>query len=209
LSKELEGKWKPGGRGRPPIATRPHETLTEEEQEFELSDLYSSGGKWSVEDKVRAASAMMVTGSSLKASKLVGIPAATIRWWANQSSWWPELIKAVRKEKQDELDAVQTDVIHKSLDELNDRLDNGDEVITKDGDKVRKKLGGRDLAIIHGTLFDKRQLVRGDPTSKVGKSDTDAIEALAQRFEDFANQMQQSGSMAKPIEGEVIENGSE
>lgn len=191
--------------GRPPIVSRPQEVLTEEDQKFELSDLYSPFGKWSPEDKIAAASAMMICGSSPKAASHLKrhygleIAESTIRWWAAEASWWPDLMKVLRKEKDEELDAMQTDMIHKSAEELQDRLDQGDEVVTKDGDVVRKAVGARDLAIIHGTLYDKRALKRGDPTSKVERSDSEALAQLAEQFSNFAKKMEESGNLAKPI----------
>lgn len=199
-----EGEWRPGKAGRPPANSRPHELLSEDEQGVILADLYHPSDKWSVEDKIRAASAMMITGNSKKASKVTGIPDSTIRWWATRSSWWPGLMKQVRKEKQEELDAAHTEILHKTIVKLIDRVENGDEVVTKDGDVVRKGVGARDLAIVHGTIYDKRALLRGDPTSKTERTDSDAIEELGRRFEKFAQQMMDSGNLAKPIKGEVL-----
>lgn len=199
-----EGEWRPGGKGAPPLRSRPQELMTEEEQGLVLSDLYHPSDKWSVEDKVRAATAMMIRGNSKRASADTGIPDSTIRWWATKSSWWPSLMKQVRKDKQEELDALQTDILHKTIGQLAERVEKGEEVVTKDGDIVHRGIGARDLAIIHGTIYDKRALLRGDPTSKTERSDSDAIEELGRRFEKFAEQMKISGNMAKPIEGEKI-----
>ena len=153
---------------------------------------------------------MMTAGNSKQASKLLyswglEIPDSTIRWWATQASWWPELMKVLRKEKDEELDAMQTEIIHKAGEELVDRLTKGDEVITKDGDVVHKAVSARDLAIIHGTLYDKRALKRGDPTSKVERSDSDALAQLAEQFSNFAKKMEESGNLAKPINGDVTD----
>ena len=196
-----------GKKGRKPLVSKPHECLTPEEQQFELSDLYSANGKWSVEDKVAAATQYAITGNSKQAGKLTGIPPATIRWWKTESSWWPELLKEVRKAHAEELDGLQTNLIHKSAQELADRLENGDEVLDKNGEIRRKKLGGRDLVIIHGTLYDKRALSRGNPTSKVERSDYEALTQLAEQMAEFGRvqkKMQESGNFAKPIEGETI-----
>lgn len=202
-----EGAWRPGKKGCPPEKTRPHELLSEENRGFVLSDLYTAHDKYTAEEKISAATAMMITGNSQKSSKITGIPASTIRWWANESSWWPSLMKKVRKDKNEELDAVQTDILHKTLGKLQDRVENGDAVITKDGDVAYKEVSARDLATVHGIIFDKRALNRGDPTSKSERSDTDAIQQMARQFEKFAKQLQDGGALAKPIEGEVIDNG--
>ena len=206
--------WQRGLAGRPPAVSRPHELLEEEEQKLELSDLYRANGKWSPEDKIAAATAYIYTGTSQAASRMlrewgIEIADSTIRWWATQSSWWPELVKQVRKDKDEEIDALQTNLLHETGEQILDRVRNGDEVITKDGDIVRKKMTGRDLTIVHGTVWDKRALKRGNPTTRVEKNDNEALLELAQRFNQFAKQMEESGNLAKPIEGEVIEHGTE
>ena len=206
--------WQKGLAGRPPAISRPHELMDDEEQKLELSDLYRANGKWSPEQKIAAATAFVTTGTSKAASRMlqnwgIEIADSTIRWWATQSTWWPELVKQVRKDKDEEIDALQTTVIHRSGEELLDRVENGDEVVTKDGDVVRKKMTGRDLAMVHGTAWDKRSLKRGNPTSRVEKNDSDAIAELGRRFVEFADQMKAAGNLAKPIEGEIIHGESE
>lgn len=204
--------WQKGLAGRPPAISRPHELMDEKEQELELSDLYRANGKWSPDHKIAAATAYVLTGTSQAAARQlqkwgIEIADSTIRWWATQSSWWPELIKQVRKDKDEEIDALQTTIIHRSGEELLDRIEEGDEVVTKDGDVVRKKMTGRDLAMVHGTAWDKRSLKRGNPTSRVEKSDHDALIQLGEQMTKFAKQMEEAGHLAKPIEGEVLRNG--
>ena len=76
-----------------------------------------------------------------------------------------------------------TSIIHFAGEELIDRLQNGDEVITKDGDVRQKKIGAKDLAWIMSIIHDKRALLRGDPTSRTEKIDTAKIlDDMAKRF---------------------------
>ena len=56
---------------------------------------------------------------------------------------------------------------------LKDRLRNSDAHIGKSGEIIRKPIGGRDIAVITGVLFDKRALLRHQPTSISGKVDTE------------------------------------
>lgn len=202
--------WQKGKAGRPPIKARPYDVhMDEDEQKLELSDLYRPNGKWSIDDKIAAATAFVYTGNSKASSRMlmkwgIEIPDSTIRWWATQSTWWPELVKQVRKDKDEEIDALQTEIIHRSGEELLDRVNNGEETVTKDGYIVRRKMTGRDLAMVHGTAWDKRSLKRGNPTSRVEKSDSDALDELTSRFEKFTKQMEEAGHFAKPIEGTTV-----
>jgi transposase-like protein len=173
------------------------------EWQLDLNDLYAPNGKYSPEEKLYAVVCFMVEGNSIAAGKRSGINPATIRWWKTESTWWDDAMKEARRRYQDALDGKLTKVVHEGADAILERIENGDEVITKDGDIERKRLGARDLAIIVGTMYDKRALLRGDPTSNPGGKNT-SLENLAKQFENFAHKLEQSGNLAKPIEGKVI-----
>jgi hypothetical protein len=188
------------------IQEKPPEDISEEQAEIDLTELYSPNNVWTPEQKISAVQAYMITGSSIKAEKICGIKASTIRWWKNQSSWWNAVMSQVRRDKQDELDGQFTTLLDKVMNNLEDRLEHGDEVLDKEGNIRHKKIDGRSLATIGGIIYDKRHLLRSDPDSKGQKSETSAVEALAERFANFTQQMKDSGLMGKPIEGEVIRN---
>lgn len=172
--------------------------------ELDLNELYAPNGKYTPEEKLYAVVCYMVEGNSIKASKRCGVPPDTIRWWKNESSWWNDAMREARRQYQDMLDARLTSIIHKATDEFEDRLINGDEVITKGGGLAKKKMGGRDVATSMAILYDKRALLRGDPTSNPGKGSSNQLDALAQKFEAFARKMEESGNLAKPIQGKVV-----
>jgi hypothetical protein len=92
----------------------------------------------------------------------------------------------VRNEKQDELDASYTRVIHKAQEALIDRLEHGDEVITRTGERMRKAVTAKDLATIGGIQFDKRQIARNLPTSISNATDNKALADLKAQFEALA-----------------------
>jgi len=120
--------------------------------------------KYTLEDKLRAAFAYIITGNSVEASAICGIPDRTLREWT-ETTWWPELISEAKTKKNGELDAMYTRVIEKALKGVEDRVDFGDEVLDKFGQPIRKAVSGRDLAIIAATFQDKRAIIRGEPTS--------------------------------------------
>lgn len=144
----------------------------------------TAGKKRDTEDRLRAAMAYLITGNSLDASKVCGIPDKTIRDWTREV-WWADFIGECRKEKNEELDAAFTSIIHLAVGEVKDRIINGDEVIdTKTGSKNRKKVSARDATLVAAVLVDKRAISRGEPT-RISKtlSEKDRLKTLAEDLE--------------------------
>lgn len=169
--------------------------------ELDLNDLYAKNSKYTPEQKLYAVLCYMVEGTSVKAGKVSGVDPATIRWWKAEASWWAPALKELRRQYQDQLDAKFTGLIHSAVKKIEERIEIGDEVIDKYGDLHHKAISARDMTMILAILYDKRALLRGDPTSNAGKVGSQELDALTQRFENFAKEMEQSGALAKPIEG--------
>jgi len=132
------------------------------------------------------------SGKSLaEAAKIINVPAKTVVGWKRRSSWWDEIALKHRKDLQTELDNKLTNVIHKTLEELNDRLNYGDHKFdTKTGDLVRVPVVSRDLAVIMSNLYEKRALIRGEATSIKQESQA-TLQTLEDKFKSFALQLQQ------------------
>ena len=147
-----------------------------------LADIYDPRARIAPEVKIHAAACFMMTGTVNGAERLSGIDHRTISDWKNNSEWWPTVLQKVRKEKQDELDAKLTALIHTSTDALEDRLENGVEVLTKDGFK-KQSMSARDIINAISTLYDKRAMLRGDPTSITQKTtSSDVLNELKATF---------------------------
>ena len=152
------------------------------------ADIYDPRAKIAPELKIHAAAAFFATGTVDGASRLTGLNHQTISEWKNKSEWWDPVLSKLKKEKNDELDATVTDLIHKTTTELNDRIING-EVQMHQGVPTGhlKPMTGRDLAATLNTLYDKRTMMRGEPTSISGKADQSTIiDSLKEQFEKMA-----------------------
>jgi hypothetical protein len=164
----------------------PKQDCSEPNNEFDLSELYSSRAKYTAQQKLEAVTAYVMTGTISGASRLTGLSTQLMSEWKNRATWWPDAYAAVKVQKQEEMDGVMTSIIHLAAEEVVDRLLNGDEVITKDGDLMRKKMSGKDIGWIMAVTHDKRALLRGDPTSRTEKVDTaKMLDALTKRFEEM------------------------
>ena len=161
-----------------------------DDNEFSLSDLYDPRSKYSAEQKVSAAMSYVQTGNSKWASNLCGIPSETIRWWKASASWWPDAVARCRKLKRDDIDGTMQSIQDKALGKLADAVENGETVVTKDGGLVKKPVSARDLTIIAATLFDKQNLIRGEPTSNTGSKDrTEMMKELLSKFEELSQEI--------------------
>ena len=153
--------------------------------------------------KIEAATTYAVTGSAVMVAALTKIPEVTIRGWRKQD-WFQAILKEVWAENNELLNTKLTNSIQKAQDLLDDRLDNGDHKVLKDGTVVRVPISGKDLSLITAINFDKRQILRGEPTSRSetvgpGEKTLNKLEQLAETFKSLANKTRQ------PIDGEVID----
>ena len=141
---------------------------------------------FSDKEKMEAACTFAVTGNSRRTAEITKISECTIRAW-KQTEWWNEIQANIVKEQDEELDTKLTKLVDKAVEGVNDRLDNGDYVYDAKNEKiVRKPINGKDLAIITAITVDKRQLLRGLPTSRTEKvSQDERLLKLAEQFKSF------------------------
>ena len=159
-------------------------------------------GWWSHDKKCQVVTTYLAVGNAPMTEAVTGVPRGTIRQWKMQD-WWKELETDIRSEEDSGLDVKLTKIIDKSLDAVMDRVENGDFIFdSKTGKFNRKPVHMRDALRAATEVFDKRNLLRGKPTSRVEKHNVqDNLANLAAEFAKFA--------AAKTIQGEVIEDANE
>jgi hypothetical protein len=161
-----------------------------DDNEFSLADLYDPRSKYSAEQKVAAAMSYVKTGNSKWASQLCGIPDETIRWWKASASWWPDAITKCRRLKRDDLDGACNAIIDKALNKIEDAVENGETIVSRDGNLIQKPVSARDLTIIAATLFDKQNLIRGEPTSLSERRDrSEVMKDLLSKFQELSDEI--------------------
>lgn len=148
--------------------------------------LIKPGTSYSAETMREAAGYYVVTGSITKTSELTGIPKSTIGTWKANNAKWLELVEQVRNEKQEEIDAGYTRIIHKGIQVVEDRLENGEVTFDKDGNEIKTPVKMRDAAWTMAVTFDKRQILRNMPTSISNNSNLDV---LAKKLEQLDKQL--------------------
>jgi hypothetical protein len=160
-----------------------------DESEFSLASLYHPLSKYTPEQKMRVVAEMLIWEDSLKVEKLTGVNAATIRWWKTQAVWWPAAVDHCRRNKNDELDAVMTRVMHKAMSNVEDIIENGEDVVTKTGQIVKKMPGLQHQVMAAAILQDKREGLRAAPGVKDKKNSDEVLEKLLKGFEDLSQEI--------------------
>jgi hypothetical protein len=105
-------------------------------------------------DRQKAATAYLVHGNSKAASRACGIPASTIRDWARTPEF-QELVSLVRLDMAKLAGDSLRRIFLASLDNIEDRLRNGDVVLNrKTGQTVRRPVTALDAARIGALMRD-------------------------------------------------------
>lgn len=195
LQKKRKREWTLG-------RTHPDEPDKKESREerayWKLMEIVPNGPVYTAFQRIDAAKAYMETGSFKDAAALSTVPYATIVSWSRSAEWWKVALKELREEKNDKLDGKITKVMDKVLTALEERLENGDSKLNKDGELVRVPISFRDLSIAGlAILFDKRALMRGQATSRTEIiSQEKRLSTLSEAFAKIAKE--------RTVEGQVL-----
>lgn len=84
-----------------------------------------------------------------------------------------------------------TDTIHIAIDEIRERMDNGDyKRDPRTGEIFRLPVSMKEIASTLAIIYDKRALIRGEATSIKAESKA-SLQSLKESFEQFALQMKE------------------
>lgn len=131
---------------------------------------------YSAEFKIRTCVEFLLSCNTTGTARKMGIKdETTLRDWL-KADWWPTCVAAAREYFADDLTSGFSRLVKMTQDALEDRIVNGDflryeDKIDPDTGEVlerkmiRRPIGARDLALIGGLSFDKRQIATGNPTT--------------------------------------------
>ena len=156
-------------------------------------------GKWADSQRIELVTTWLATGNLALSAATLGIPEITARVWKTQP-WWKEMVAEIRASENMELDSKIKKVVDKSVDQLLDRVDNGDfQYDQKTGTLVRKPISARDAAKITSDMIDRRELLQGKKQEQIDSSRKmeDKLLKLADELSRFAK--------AKVVQEVVVE----
>ena len=158
---------------------------------------------WGDKKKVEAVTTWLALGKLPLVSAVTEVPVTTLRQWKLQP-WWKELVSQIQEESTQELDTKLTGIIDKSLDEVNERVKNGEFILdSKTGTVKRIPVKLKDVHKVASDLLDKRDLVRGRPAQRqVEQVQVDILKKLAYQFAEWAQNNMRS---VRVIDVEVVD----
>lgn len=130
-------------------------------------------------------------GQVKRVAELAKIPESIVYSWRKQQ-WFHDCLREIRTENNEKLDAKFTEVVEEALEQVTDRVRYGDYSQNAKGEVVRRPVSAKDLSLVVAINLDKRELLRGEPTSrtadtsKVVEKTVDRLEKLAETFENLA-----------------------
>lgn len=137
--------------------------------------------------KVEVVTTYLILGKAPLVEAATGVPRGTIRTWKMQP-WWKEMEADIRSEEDVELDGKLSKIVDRTLDTVIDRIEHGDYILdSRSGTVKRVPVKMKDAHKVSVDLIDKRNLLRGKPTSRVEKVGVDdTMLKLAEQFKEWA-----------------------
>jgi len=134
--------------------------------------------------RMDAVARYMLLGNMRVVSEQVGVTYNTLVEW-KRSSWWPEMVETIRRQKKGKTNQSITKIIEQSLDVIEDRLENGDFIMNnKTGEIVRKPVGVREATTIAHQLL-QRQTAIEELENKMSRSEDTVQETLTLLAKEF------------------------
>lgn len=150
--------------------------------------LASEGRWWSDGQKLEAVKTYLITGNVAMTARILKIPEDTLRRWV-KSTWWVDIVAELRCQDELQLSTRFKKIVEKTLEVVEDRLENGDFVYDqKTGAMRRKPVAMRDAHKVGLDLDAKRDLILGRQAPQASNEQIDAkLSKLAQSFADIVN----------------------
>lgn len=171
-------------------------------------------GFYSEQKKIEALTIFAVTGNIAEVERLTGVTRFIFKKWQKEA-WYQEVLEDLRAENDSTFDAAFTKILEKLIGAIDDRVVNGDFVVLKDGSLIRKPVTLRDAVGAMMITVDKRQLLRGKPTSRTETTSVEKkLEKLVEQFESLAKKgrpvaiVPDDQDMPEPLLAEYIEKGN-
>ena len=145
-------------------------------------------------DRALAVHTYVWSGNQSEVARLFDISPAAVHK-ATKQPWWQELEVQVLAEYREQHAARMRRTAIRTLDELEDRIENGDEVLDSEGQSRLQKVKAKDLAVCFGIVSQHMTRANSQPTLSVNID----LAQLAQQFAALA----QGGQAQSP--GQVLD----
>ena len=135
-------------------------------------------------------------------SEILNIPLHSVKRFVNHAGWH-QLVRQLRSVLDEEIENRFQRNLRLALNELEDRLEHGNKVVSKKGTEERRALSALDLSGIAASLFDRRNAAR-----KIVDGVPDEPTDIKKSLDDIADILRKHNTFA-PHVPQVIDVDSE
>jgi hypothetical protein len=148
-----------------------------------LPNSQQKGVQWSEEKRMEALTTFIATGSLVMTETITKVPLITLKLW-KKSDWWQEYMRELQEEANTKLSKKLDSILEKSIESVEDRLENGDfNYDVRTGKTIRIPAKLRDVHRVTADLIEKKaklvQLIK--PPEEKGVT-ADHLVELAKAF---------------------------
>ena len=105
-------------------------------------------------EKFKAVATYILLGTLTATASELQISRETLKDWKDKD-WWKKYERQIKNEENAALSAKYRKIVQKTLDQIQERLDNGDSIVLKDGSIHKLPVKARELALIAAISTDK------------------------------------------------------
>jgi transposase-like protein len=141
--------------------------------------------------KLEAVKLWLLTGNLIHTAAALNISHNTVRDW-RYTKWWADLVEELKAEEHIVLSQKLKKIAERSLEQMEDRLKDGDWVLNKmTGELQRKPVSLRDTTQAFNSVHDRVARLEKSPREEQNnKQVVDRLQALAAKFEEIAGKRQ-------------------
>jgi hypothetical protein len=185
--------------GSSPVVTK--EAL--KDKNLRLSNVnipHAKNATWPVEKKIEAVTTWLALGSLKQAAAVVGVSHGLVKQWKS-APWWKELQDEIIASRRIASANKLSKIVDKSLNVIDDRLDNGDFVYnSKSGEVHRKPVSLRDATTAANALMQRAAIIEKlNRDEQVVEATQTIQEQLANLAKEFAKMNKRDNSKAETI----------
>lgn len=141
--------------------------------------------EYTAEDHWMAASAVLTAMNEAAAARQAGIPVHTLRYWIRQE-WFQEILGKIKSEHERVYLATAHAIVLKGMKRALDALENGEDVVDKNGQVRKRQVSAKDSAVIASMWMNHKRVMENKPTSISGTSNSKKLEDQKAIFEKMA-----------------------
>jgi transposase-like protein len=168
---------------------------------------HAKNAVWKPEKKIEAVTTYLALGSLKQTAAVTGVSHSLIKQWHGQA-WWRDLENEIVASRRVASANKLSKIVDKSLDVIDDRLDNGDFAYnSKSGEVYRKPVTLRDATTAANALMQRAAIIeKMNKDEQVVEATQTIQEQLVSLAAEFAKFNKRDNSKAQTIEFKENEN---